>query len=98
METFDPLDGAVLVDKPVGPTSHDIVDRIRRHFGIKKVGHAGTLDPNASGLLIKTFNQRYTKGDHKMNLDLSMLPAGSYNLQLKDDIGNVQTLHFIKAN
>src|SRR5688572_288397 len=52
METFDPLDGALLVDKPIGPTSHDIVDRIRRHFGIKKVGHAGTLDPNASGLLI----------------------------------------------
>jgi tRNA pseudouridine55 synthase len=52
METFDPFDGALLVDKPVGPTSHDIVDVIRRHFGIKKVGHAGTLDPNASGLLI----------------------------------------------
>ena len=52
METFDPLDGALLVDKPVGPTSHDIVDVIRRQFGIKKVGHAGTLDPNASGLLI----------------------------------------------
>lgn len=52
METFDPLDGALLVDKPVGPTSHDIVDLIRRQFGIKKVGHAGTLDPNASGLLI----------------------------------------------
>jgi tRNA pseudouridine55 synthase len=52
MEAFDPLDGALLVDKPVGPTSHDVVDRIRRHFGIKKVGHAGTLDPNATGLLI----------------------------------------------
>src|SRR5688572_28373890 len=52
METFDPLDGALLVDKPVGPTSHDIVDRLRRHFDIRKVGHAGTLDPNASGLLI----------------------------------------------
>jgi tRNA pseudouridine55 synthase len=52
METFDPLDGALLVDKPVGPTSHDVVDRIRRRFGLKKVGHAGTLDPNASGLLI----------------------------------------------
>src|SRR5438093_4637473 len=52
MESFDPLDGALLVDKPVGPTSHDVVDRIRRHFAIKKVGHAGTLDPNASGLLI----------------------------------------------
>src|SRR5437867_12034275 len=52
MESFDPLDGALLVDKPVGPTSHDVVDRIRRHFAIKKVGHAGTLDPNATGLLI----------------------------------------------
>ncbi|QNA44864.1 T9SS type A sorting domain-containing protein [Lacibacter sediminis] len=53
---------------------------------------------NVSGLLIKTIGQRYTKGDHKMHLDLSMLPAGSYNLQLKDDIGNVQTFQFIKTN
>jgi tRNA pseudouridine55 synthase len=52
MDTFDPLDGAVLVDKPTGPTSHDVVDAIRRKFGIKKVGHCGTLDPNATGLLI----------------------------------------------
>lgn len=49
---FDPFDGALLVDKPAGPTSHDVVDRLRRQFGIKKVGHAGTLDPNATGLLI----------------------------------------------
>jgi tRNA pseudouridine55 synthase len=49
---FDSLDGALLVDKPAGPTSHDIVNEIRRRFGIKKVGHAGTLDPNATGLLI----------------------------------------------
>ena len=39
-----------LVDKPSGPTSHDIVDAIRRQFGIKKVGHCGTLDPAATGL------------------------------------------------
>ena len=52
MEAFDPLDGAILVDKPAGPTSHDVVDNIRRHFGIKKAGHAGTLDPAATGLLI----------------------------------------------
>jgi tRNA pseudouridine55 synthase len=49
---FSPLDGGLLVDKPVGLTSHDVVDRIRRKFGIKKVGHCGTLDPNATGLLI----------------------------------------------
>jgi tRNA pseudouridine55 synthase len=45
-------DGAVLVDKPAGLTSHDVVDRVRRHFGIKKVGHCGTLDPAATGLLV----------------------------------------------
>src|SRR5436190_3575233 len=52
MREFDPLDGALLIDKPVGPTSHDVVDAIRRQFQIKKVGHCGTLDPNATGLLI----------------------------------------------
>lgn len=44
--------GLLLVDKPTGPTSHDIVDRVRKALGIRAVGHAGTLDPFASGLLI----------------------------------------------
>jgi tRNA pseudouridine55 synthase len=52
MQDFSALDGAILIDKPVGPTSHDVVDKIRRRFQIKKVGHCGTLDPNATGLLI----------------------------------------------
>ncbi len=52
MQDFSALDGALLVDKPAGPTSHDVVDVIRRKFGLKKVGHCGTLDPNATGLLI----------------------------------------------
>src|SRR5260221_1607802 len=52
MQDFSSLDGAILIDKPVGPTSHDVVDAIRRRFQIKKVGHCGTLDPNATGLLI----------------------------------------------
>src|ERR1044072_794824 len=52
MQDFSALDGAILIDKPSGPTSHDVVDVIRRKFGIKKVGHCGTLDPNATGLLI----------------------------------------------
>jgi tRNA pseudouridine55 synthase len=52
MQEFSALDGAILVDKPAGPTSHDVVDAIRRRFQIKKVGHCGTLDPNATGLLI----------------------------------------------
>lgn len=49
---LEPWDGALLVDKPAGPTSHDIVDAIRRQFRLTKVGHAGTLDPNATGLLV----------------------------------------------
>ena len=52
MLEFDSLDGAILIDKPAGPTSHDVVDAIRSQFQIKKVGHCGTLDPNATGLLI----------------------------------------------
>jgi tRNA pseudouridine55 synthase len=46
------MDGILLVDKPRGFTSHDVVDLIRKRFGLKKVGHAGTLDPMATGLLI----------------------------------------------
>ena len=52
MQELTALDGALLIDKPSGPTSHDVVDAIRRQFRIKKVGHCGTLDPNATGLLI----------------------------------------------
>ena len=44
--------GILLVDKEKGMTSHDVVAAVRRRFSIKKVGHAGTLDPNATGLLI----------------------------------------------
>lgn len=46
------IDGIVLVDKPEGPTSHDVVAKARRIFGTRKVGHAGTLDPMATGMLI----------------------------------------------
>ena len=46
------VDGLLVVDKPIGVTSHDVVDIVRKRFGIKKVGHAGTLDPAASGVLI----------------------------------------------
>lgn len=49
---FDLWDGLLLVDKPPGMTSHDVVDRIRRTFRLRKVGHGGTLDPMATGLLV----------------------------------------------
>ena len=46
----DDPEGILLVDKPKGITSHDVVDRVRRIYRMKKVGHAGTLDPMATGL------------------------------------------------
>lgn len=48
----EPTPGIVLVDKPAGWTSHDVVGRMRRLAGTRKVGHAGTLDPMATGLLV----------------------------------------------
>lgn len=45
-------EGVLLVDKPAAMTSHDVVLRVRRAYGIRKVGHAGTLDPPATGLLV----------------------------------------------
>lgn len=49
--------GVLLVDKPAGPTSHDVVEGLRRRFQPAKLGHAGTLDPFATGLLVLAFNQ-----------------------------------------
>ena len=46
------MDGLLLIDKPAGITSHKVIEIIRRKLNIKKVGHAGTLDPLATGLLV----------------------------------------------
>ena len=53
-------DGIMLVDKPIGFTSHDIVSIVRRNLNFSKVGHAGTLDPMATGLLIMLLG-KFTK-------------------------------------
>ncbi len=45
------MDGILIIDKPAGPTSHDIVAAVRRLTGVRKVGHLGTLDPAATGVL-----------------------------------------------
>ncbi len=51
------LAGLIVVDKPEGPTSHDVVGRVRRVLGEKRVGHAGTLDPLASGVVVVLVGQ-----------------------------------------
>ena len=69
MYEFEPFDGALLIDKPAGPTSHDVVDAIRRRFRIKKVGHCGTLDPNATGLLIIVLGRGTKLSERLMSSD-----------------------------
>lgn len=63
------LEGILLIDKPQGITSHDVVDRVRRKLHMKKVGHAGTLDPNATGLLIILVGKATKVSQYLMSLD-----------------------------
>ncbi|MCX7641482.1 MAG: tRNA pseudouridine(55) synthase TruB [Elusimicrobiales bacterium] len=61
------IEGLILFDKPQGITSHDVVDLIREKFTIRRVGHAGTLDPLASGLLIILLGS-YTSKQQKFQI------------------------------
>lgn len=84
-------DGLVVVDKPAGMTSHDVVGRCRRIFGQKKVGHAGTLDPDATGVLLvglgrATRLMQYMSGLSKAYTTDIVLGAATTTL---DDSGDV---------
>ena len=63
------IEGILLIDKPQGITSHDVVDRVRRTIKLKKVGHAGTLDPMATGLLIILVGKATKLSQYLMGLD-----------------------------
>lgn len=74
------MDGLLLVDKPAGWTSHDAVAYVRRALGEKRVGHTGTLDPAATGLLLVLVGRatrlaRYFSGDDKEYLAVMRLGA-----------------------
>src|SRR5256885_15024736 len=62
-------DGVLLVDKAEGMTSHDVVALARRQLGIKKIGHCGTLDPIATGLLLLTIGRGTKVQDLLMSED-----------------------------
>src|SRR5438270_211606 len=62
-------DGVLLVDKAEGMTSHDVVAIVRRQLGIKKIGHCGTLDPIATGLLLLTIGRGTKVQDLLMSED-----------------------------
>jgi tRNA pseudouridine55 synthase len=79
----DPFDGVLLVDKPSGMTSHDVVDSIRRHFRFDKVGHAGTLDPQGTGLLVLMLGRATKLADSLMGHDKTYL--GTLRLGVSTD-------------
>ena len=57
MKAASEYNGVLVVDKPPGMTSHDVVDKVRRLFRTKRVGHTGTLDPDATGVLVLCLGQ-----------------------------------------
>lgn len=63
------LEGVLLVDKPQGLTSHDVVYRLRRKLSMQKIGHAGTLDPMATGLLIMLIGKATRISQYLMSAD-----------------------------
>ena len=63
------FEGVLLIDKPSGITSHDVVERVRRKLKMKRVGHAGTLDPLATGLLIILVGKATKLSSRLMSLD-----------------------------
>ena len=64
-----PLDGVLVVHKPVGPSSHDVVVVARRSLGISRIGHTGTLDPQASGVLPLVLGQATRLAQHLTSSD-----------------------------
>ena len=93
------MDGLVLVDKKVGATSYDVVKLVKRHFNTNKVGHCGTLDPFASGLLIIGFNQA-TKVmsflEHEYKEYETVIKLGS-STDTYDNTGNVVSSSEVKS-
>ncbi len=63
------MNGIILVDKPEGITSHDVVDKLRKATQIRRIGHTGTLDPRATGLLILCIGQATRLSQHFTELD-----------------------------
>ena len=63
------FDGVLLIDKPTDHTSHDVVARIRGILRMKRVGHAGTLDPMATGLLVVLLGKATKLSQYLMSVD-----------------------------
>lgn len=77
------MDGILLLNKPITWTSHDLVDEVRRRLKIKRVGHAGTLDPMATGLMILLLGKDTKRSSEFMGMDKSY--RGSFRLGIRTD-------------
>ncbi|WP_438482543.1 tRNA pseudouridine(55) synthase TruB [Oleiharenicola lentus] len=69
LQAVKEIEGVLLVDKPKGLTSHDVVYRLRRKLQIKRIGHAGTLDPMATGVLVMLIGKATKLSQYLMSVD-----------------------------
>ncbi len=94
------MDGIILINKPSGMTSHDVVDYVRGKTGIKKIGHTGTLDPNATGLLIFCVGKATRLSEFFISMDKTY--EGKMRLGIVSDSydidGNIVAENQIPAN
>lgn len=68
------IEGILIVDKPKGKTAFSLISRLRKHLGVKKIGHAGTLDPFATGVMVLLIGKKYTRmSDNFLNHDKEYL-------------------------
>ena len=81
-------EGILIIDKPEGLTSHDVVDFIRKKLSLRKVGHAGTLDPLATGLLVILIGKYTRKFREFMSFDKEYL--ATLTLGIRTDTGDAK--------
>lgn len=85
--------GILLIDKPQGVTSHDVVARTRKRAGTRKVGHAGTLDPMATGLLVLGINSSTRLLTYLVGLDKEYFATIRLGASTSTDDAEGETLH-----
>ena len=90
------MNGALIVDKPAGPSSHDVVALARRAIGVKRIGHTGTLDPLATGVLVLLVG-RATRLAQFLNADDKEYIAG-VRLGLETESGDAETRAVMSAD
>ncbi len=91
MKTF------LLIDKPKGMTSHDVVDQVRKITGEKRVGHGGTLDPNATGLLIVGVGREATKQLGEISMETTKTYLAEIFLGEERDTDDIEGIVISKA-